>query len=167
MEEETLPMTPGSNPIDPRRPGVGRPTPPKRTTMKRANRQRQIESLSVQAECLAGHEAGLQRVIVQALRLLGFTVLQTSRHRKRCWRCGTWPAGGDGADRGLPDLLIWSPTRGAWIGVELKRTGGRLSPEQAALARRGMIHVARTLEEALLAVGAADPAGGRQEGERS
>jgi hypothetical protein len=122
----------------------------------RANRQQRIESLSVQAECLAGNEAGLQRVIVAALKLAGFVVLQTNRHRKRCWRCGTWPSGGDGCDKGVPDLLIWAPARGAWIGVELKKTGGRLSPEQAALARRSMIHVARSLEEVLRAVGADD-----------
>jgi hypothetical protein len=97
-------------------------------------------------------EEQLQQTIVQALRLAGFVVLQTSRHRRRCRRCGCWPAGGDGVDKGTPDLLVWSPSRGAWIGAEIKGPHTRVSPEQHALAEAGKIVLVRTVEEALACV---------------
>ncbi len=100
-------------------------------------------------------EADIQRLIVSFLRLLGYTVLETSRHRKRCRGCGRWPAGGDGCDRGLPDLLVAVPKGGGmrrWLGLEVKGAETRLSPEQQALAAAGLIVIVRTPEEALAAV---------------
>jgi hypothetical protein len=96
-------------------------------------------------------EADVQKLIVAYLRLHGLTVLETSRRRRRC-RCGRWPAGGDGADKGVPDLLVWLAGRGSWLGVEVKGQKTRLSPEQRVLAARGMVVVVRTPEEALAAV---------------
>jgi hypothetical protein len=101
----------------------------------------------------AATEAGLQQVVVEGLRLLGFTVLVTTRHPKRC-RCGRWSRADDGASRGLPDLFVTHPTRGNnWLGIELKRPGGgRLSPEQRQLAGSGSVAVVQSLEEALAAL---------------
>jgi hypothetical protein len=100
-------------------------------------------------------EEHLQAVIVQALRLAGCQVLVTSRRRKRCRRCGAWPAGGDGVDRGLPDLLVWRPDQGAWAGLEVKAAHTRVSPEQRQLAGAGKVVIVRTVEEALGCVQAA------------
>jgi hypothetical protein len=96
-------------------------------------------------------EAATQKLIVDVLRLHGLTVLETSRRRRRC-RCGRWPAGGDGCDKGTPDLLVWLPGRGAWLGLEVKTHSTRLSPEQRALAAAGLIVIVRTPEEALAAL---------------
>jgi hypothetical protein len=101
-------------------------------------------------------EEQLQQTIVEALRLAGFTVLSTSRRRKRCRRCGCWPAGGDGVSKGLPDLLIWCPRRRGWIGAEVKGARTKISPEQRALAEAGKVVLVRTVEEALRCAGAGD-----------
>jgi hypothetical protein len=101
-------------------------------------------------------EEQLQQTIVQALRLAGFVVLSTSRRRKRCRCCGCWPAGGDGVDRGLPDLLVWVPDRGAWVGVEVKGPTTKVAPEQRALAETGKVVLVRSPEEALACVRAGD-----------
>lgn len=105
----------------------------------------------------AATEAAAQKLIVAVLRLHGLTVLETSRRRKRC-PCGRWPAGGDGCDRGVPDLLVWLPGRDAWLGLEVKTHSTRLSPEQRALAAAGLIVIVRTPEEALAAVRERDKA---------
>jgi hypothetical protein len=96
-------------------------------------------------------EEQLQAVIVAALKLAGFVVLQTSRHRRRCRRCGCWPAGGDGTDRGVPDLLVSSSSRSGWVGIEVKGPRTRVSVEQKDLAERGLVVVVRNPEEALAA----------------
>lgn len=96
-------------------------------------------------------EADVQRLIVAFLRLHRLTVLETSRRRRRC-RCGRWPAGGDGADKGVPDLLVWLWRPGSWLGLEVKGPKTRLSPEQRHLVARGMVVIVRTPEEALAAV---------------
>lgn len=101
-------------------------------------------------------EEDLQQTIVQGLRLLKYRVLVTSRRRKRfqCSRCGAWgwPEGGDGVDKGLPDVLCYVPERQAWIGLEVKGTRTAVSPEQRELAEAGCIHIVRTWKEALEAV---------------
>jgi hypothetical protein len=99
-------------------------------------------------------EADVQKLIVAYLRLHGLAVLETSRRRKRC-PCGRWPAGGDGCDKGTPDLLVWLPVPGLWLGLEVKGARTCLSPEQRVLAARGMVVIVRTPEEALAAVRAA------------
>jgi hypothetical protein len=97
-------------------------------------------------------EAATQKLIVDALRLMGFVVLETSRRRKRCWSCGAWPKGGDGVSKGVPDLLVFLRGPWLWLGLEVKGPATRLSPEQRALAAAGMTVVVRTPEEALAAV---------------
>ncbi len=96
-------------------------------------------------------EEATQKLIVAFLRVHGYTVLETSRRRRRC-RCGRWPVGGDGASKGVPDLLVWLSRWGVWYGLEVKGARTRLSPEQRDLAARGMVVVVRTPEEALAAV---------------
>lgn len=93
-------------------------------------------------------EGPVQSRIVRALRESGVQVLQTSRHRRRCQRCGSYQTAGDGCDKGLPDLFAWSELRQAWVGLEVKGPTTRVSPEQRALADAGRIHVVRTSEEA-------------------
>ncbi len=100
-------------------------------------------------------EASAQVAIVKALRGAGYTVLVTSRQRKaaRC-RCGEWvrAQGGDGCDKGIPDLLVWSAGAGGWRGLEVKSRTGKATAEQAALAEAGMVRIVRTPEEALEAM---------------
>ena len=97
-------------------------------------------------------EEQVQAAIVRALRSAGYEVLITSRRRRRCVYCGRYSAGGDGVSRGLPDLLVWDAVRGGWVGIEVKGPRTAVSPEQRALAERGMIVVCRTVEEALAAL---------------
>ena len=92
---------------------------------------------------LAGLESDWQTQIVDGLRLAGALVLVTERR-----------AGGraGGIDKGLPDLGVRFPewTSGMWLGVEVKRPGGRpSSPEQAALVANG--HVLKATKVADLA----------------
>lgn len=101
-------------------------------------------------------EDEVQAVIIDGLRLRGLLVLVTSRRKKRCRKCGEWSAGGDGADKGLADLLVrlpvWLP--GMWVSLEVKKEGPvrYSSPEQKALAASQAIIVVQCLEEALMAV---------------
>jgi len=97
-------------------------------------------------------EDQVQAAIVRALRAAGYTVLITSRRRRRCVHCGRYSAGGDGVSRGLPDLLVWDQRRGGWIGIEVKGARTAVSPEQRELAERGMIAVVRSVEEAFAAL---------------
>jgi hypothetical protein len=108
----------------------------------------------------AATEEQLQAVIVEALRLAGFTVLVTTRHPKRC-RCGRWSRADDGASRGLPDLFVTHPTWGnRWRAIELKRPGGgRLSSEQRQLVGSGSVAVVKSLEEVVAAVQASPESG--------
>lgn len=100
----------------------------------------------------------MQAAIVDALRLLGCTVLVTT---VRGWRGPR----GYGATPGVPDLLVARDGWFGWLGLEVKRPGGRISPAQAELERRGLIVVVRSVEDAIAAVAAAAPALGRRPGE--
>jgi hypothetical protein len=107
-----------------------------------------------------GTEAGLQAVVVQALRALGYVVLITTHRVKRC-PCGRWSRGDYGSTRGVPDLLVTRAGWGNhWIALELKRPGGgRLSPEQRQLVGSGSVAVVKSLEEAVAAVQASPESG--------
>ena len=104
-------------------------------------------------------EADVQACITDALAMLGYVVLVTSRRRKRvyCPQCGAsgYQAGGDGCTPGLPDLLVWVPAWRAWLGLEVKGPTTRVSPEQHKLQRAGMIHIVRSVDDALRVIGAA------------
>ena len=69
---------------------------------------------------LTVHEDDVQAGMVQMLELLGFTVLVTSRRRRKCWHCGRYPSGGDGVTKGTPDLFVYDPRIGGWVGLEVK-----------------------------------------------
>jgi len=99
---------------------------------------------------LSVNESDIQRMIVEGLRLLGFTVLSTSRIRKRCRRCGNYSSGGDGVEKGTPDLLISHVLWGcpAWLGIEVKGPKTSVSPEQRHLERCGFVRIARSWDEA-------------------
>lgn len=96
-------------------------------------------------------EEAVQRTIVEALRILGYVVLVTSRRRHRCRVCGAFSSGGDGCDRGIPDLLV-SLDDARWLGMEVKGPRTRVSPEQRSLAADGRIRIVRSVEDALAAV---------------
>lgn len=110
-----------------------------------------------QAVRLKQTENGLQEAIMQALTLLGYTVLSTSEHRKgqTCPKCGSWQvlAGGRGTSKAVPDLLVrrreWPA--GVLKGLEVKVPGGRVSPEQQALADADGIIIVRSIEDAIQA----------------
>lgn len=100
-------------------------------------------------------EEDIQAAIMDALRRRGYTVKQTSEHRRRiqCLECGKWftPDNGRGCDAGVPDLLVshvsWPPY--LWLGMEVKTESGRLSPAQQELEREHRIVVVRGVEDAL------------------
>lgn len=93
-----------------------------------------------------------QDAVVTTLRADGYTVLVTSRRRKRvrCNRCNQWqwPEGGDGVTPGLPDLLVSRDTwpSACWLGLEMKGTDTPLSAEQADLEAEGRVIVLRAAE---------------------
>lgn len=98
-------------------------------------------------------EDGIQAAIVVELRVRGFEVLVNSRRRKRCRKCGTVSAGGDGVSKGAPDLLVsaaWMPAW-TWIGLEVKRPGRIVwsSPEQESMSRRLKVLVVQSVAEAI------------------
>lgn len=89
-------------------------------------------------------ERQVQEAAVEALRLAGFVVLQTTAWRQK---------GPSGVSPGVPDLLVTHSDApwGCWLGIEMKRPGGRLTPAQKWLADAGRIVVARSAEDALAA----------------
>lgn len=98
-------------------------------------------------------EESLQEQIVAALRARGYTVLVTSRRRKKCRKCGSYDYSGDGVDKGLGDLLVtaaWMPAW-LWVAMEVKKAGPIKwsSPEQKSLYERAKIMVVQSVEDAL------------------
>ena len=82
------------------------------------------------------------RIVVE-LKFRGYTVLRVQQGDAR--RAGS--------DRGVPDLLVAVPGRGnEWRGLEVKKRTGQPTPEQAQLARAGLIAIVRSPEEALEAM---------------
>ncbi|MBV6417402.1 MAG: hypothetical protein CMLOHMNK_02064 [Steroidobacteraceae bacterium] len=103
-------------------------------------------------------EEGVQSRIIQALGWLGHTVLSTVHRWKRqtCPACGYtfWPKGGYGSDKGIGDLLVGVPKKAPrlWLMLDVKRPGGKLSPEQQLLAEAGLLVRVENEQEALAAV---------------
>jgi hypothetical protein len=96
-------------------------------------------------------EDDIQKQITTGLRLLGYLVLVTSVRVRRCPHCGRPGAGKYGTTPGVPDLLTRGPRwpRYLWAGLEVKRPGGRVRPEQKALAEAGAVAIVTSLDEAL------------------
>lgn len=98
-------------------------------------------------------EAQIQRSIIELLELAGFTVWSTSRVRRRCPQCKVFVPGGDGVDKGLPDLVFCHPKIPRVLGgIEVKGPKTTISPEQRAAADAGCYAICRSPEEAALAV---------------
>ena len=92
-------------------------------------------------------EHDIQRQIVDALRICGLDVYETTAYRQK---------GSSGVDKGIPDLLVSVPPLPIYIGVEVKRPGGKFSsPEQREAFHRGAFVVAVSLETALTQVAGA------------
>lgn len=98
-------------------------------------------------------ENSVQRAVIDALRLKGYTVLECSVRVRKCAFCGKYPSTGKagyGMDSGIPDTLVW--VNGAWRGLEIKGPLTPLNPRQKELLAEGKIVVARSIEDALEAV---------------
>lgn len=64
---------------------------------------------------MRAREHDIQAAIVDALRLAGFTVRETTAYRQK---------GGSGVDKGIPDLLLAHPAVPfVYCGIEVKRPG--------------------------------------------
>lgn len=73
-------------------------------------------------------ERDVQQAITDALELAGFTVRHTSAFRQK---------GSSGVSLGVPDLLVFVPGfPWVYIGIEVKRPGGKLSADQTAAVER-------------------------------
>jgi hypothetical protein len=88
-------------------------------------------------------EYAIQLDICKALRLAGCTVLHTSVMNTK---------GGYGSAKGVPDLLVHVPGEKTLIGLEVKRPGGEVRPDQKALAEAGAYAIVRSVEDALFDV---------------
>lgn len=100
-------------------------------------------------------EDEVQSVIVAGLRAHGYLVQVTSRRAKKCPHCKEYSHQGDGASKGIADLLVrrTSWPRGLWLSLEVKKPGSIKwsSHEQRLLAEVGDVVVVQSLEEALRA----------------
>jgi hypothetical protein len=101
-------------------------------------------------------EEGIQQRIVQFLQIHGFIVKSTVRRRKRCWKCGVHPRGGDGVTQGIGDLLVVIPrlrtlqtARRIMINADVKTASGKLTDEQSGAAVGGELLIWRDHEQAL------------------
>lgn len=103
-------------------------------------------------------EDGIQQRIMEALAYRGYLVLSTVHRYKRqtCEKCGhnQWAKGGYGATKGIGDLLVAVPKARPrlWLMLDVKRPGGKLSPEQQLLAEAGLLVRVENEQEALAAV---------------
>lgn len=99
---------------------------------------------------LVASESQVQASVVEFLRLHRMTVLETSKRGQQR------PGGGWStlATPGVPDLLVRHPLwpRGAALMMEVKRPGGRMSPEQTALWESGSTCRVESVEAASQAV---------------
>jgi len=101
-------------------------------------------------------ENDLQNSVVNLLRSLGYTVMETgkARSKSRC-RCGAWvtASGWQGNTVGLPDLYIHRPSWGALaLPIEMKTPTGQVRPEQKALADAGVTIICRSVDDVVACV---------------
>lgn len=103
-------------------------------------------------------EKQLQQLVVQSLRLLGYTVFESGKARSKvmCPTCKTrhYATGWQGNSVGLPDLYVhnskWKIPVG--VGIELKTTKGKVQIEQQLFADMNVTKVCRSLDEVLNAI---------------
>lgn len=93
---------------------------------------------------LRATEHQIQAAIVDALRLAGFTVRESTAYRQK---------GPSGVDKGIPDLLVAHPlVKGIYLGLEVKRPGASFaysSKEQQFAHLAGEFHVVQDALQAL------------------
>lgn len=87
-------------------------------------------------------EADIQGRLVDHLRILGFEVLCTDRHRRKCPNCGKTDSRPDAMNAGIPDVMVthrnWA--KHVWLGIEMKRDAkSKVRPKQAMLAEQGRV----------------------------
>lgn len=83
-------------------------------------------------------EKQIQQAIVQELRLRGYIVMET----------GQWRADKAGNTKGTPDLYFARPGSNSWHAIECKTAKGKVRKEQAELVYLGVVHIARSVEDA-------------------
>ena len=84
-------------------------------------------------------ERDIQKAIVQELRLRGYIVMET----------GQWRADRAGNSKGLPDVIFTRQGWGnRWSCIEVKTAKGRVRKEQQELVYLGVVHIARSVEDA-------------------
>lgn len=131
---------------------------PKEIERQKRATDRQIERIKLQGIGALQTEHEIQSLIVEHLRKVRrCEVLETfnglhgrvaAMAREKGMKVG------HKATKGVPDLLVSKPSwvKGCWLGLELKKAKGVLSPEQAELHRCGRIVIVRSIEEADLAL---------------
>ncbi len=83
------------------------------------------------------NERELQRMAVDALRQIGYTVLVSNNRRKTS------------NSKGMPDCIVYDERR-RWIALDFKNpNGSRLSKEQEVYQKLGMIFYPTSIGEAL------------------
>jgi hypothetical protein len=102
-------------------------------------------------------ESTIQTSIVNVLTMYGYTVIEIGRTRRmvKCRRCGasTPAVGWQGNTPGAPDLMVTCDRwHGDWVGIEVKRPGGAIRPEQRALAEAGATSIVRSVRDALAVI---------------
>lgn len=83
-------------------------------------------------------EKQIQQAIVEELRLRGYIVMET----------GQWRADRAGNTKGLADVYFARPGRNSWTAMEIKTAKGKIRKEQQELVERGVVHIARSVEDA-------------------
>jgi hypothetical protein len=84
-------------------------------------------------------EEMIQAAIVEYLRIRKLTALQTNLAKRRVV-----------CDFGVPDVLVssdWLP-EGCWLGMEVKKPGGKLTARQKELYLGGFIVIVHSIDEA-------------------
>lgn len=122
--------------------------------MERKTRSQPVERRTYREDntTMPGEETRLQTLVRNTLAVLGYTVIETGKARRKtqCAKCKSWnyPTGWQGNTPGCPDLYIHAPhwSMPIAIGVELKTTKGAVRSEQKNMADFKMTVICRSLE---------------------
>lgn len=104
---------------------------------------------------MSSPEAQLQTLVRNTLAVLGYTVIETGKARRKvkCPKCWTWhyPTGWQGNTPGCPDLYIHAQhwTAPIAVAVELKTKKGAVRTEQKCMAQQKMTVICRDLDSVL------------------
>lgn len=97
-------------------------------------------------------EAQFQTLVRNTLAVLGYTVIETGKARRKvpCPKCRTWhyPTGWQGNTPGCPDLYVHAQHWAAPVAVaiELKTKKGAVRDEQRCMADQKMTVICRDLD---------------------